>query len=162
MYRCEITASPRLWLLIDQVGQKLDESADMEQLTKAWMQELAFVHSASVVPREAVAGGREEMERKSGFCIEEETARQLSLAEGEKVKKLFYESCIHTVTRLAEGESLMGHVTLYARENGWEITGDAAGGERSRFDEPGGFCRTAYDARHLYRGGLWQVERRNH
>lgn len=39
LYRCEITASPRLWLLIDQVGQKLDESADMEQLTKAWMQE---------------------------------------------------------------------------------------------------------------------------
>ena len=127
LYRCEITASPRLWLLIDQVGQKLDESADMEQLTKAWMQELAFVYSASVVPREAVAGGREEMERKSGFCIEEEMARQLSLPEGEKVKKLFYESCLHTVTRLAEGESLMGHVTLYARENGWEITGDAVG-----------------------------------
>lgn len=127
LYRCEIGASPRLWLLVDQVGQRLDESKEMERLTQAWIQELAFVYSASVVPRKAVIGDDKEMERKSGFCIEEETARRLNLPEGEMVEKLFYECCIHTVTKLSEEESLMGHVAAYARDNGWEITGDAVG-----------------------------------
>ena len=127
LYHCEISSSPHLWLLIDQTGQRLDESKEMERLTQAWMQELAFVYSASVVSREAIMGDDKEMERKSGFCIEEETAKWLALPEGEKVERLFYERCIHTVTRLAEGESLMGHVASYARENGWELAGDAVG-----------------------------------
>lgn len=127
LHRCEITASPRLWILIDQIGQNLDESKEISDLIQAWMKELPFVYSASVVPRKAVVRDSKHMDRKSGFCVEEDMAIRLSLAEGEKVEKIDYKHSIHTITRLSEEEPLMEHVLNYAEENGLEITGDAVG-----------------------------------
>lgn len=127
LHRCELEASSCLWVLIDQEGQTLDESKDVEKITQAWMKELAFVYSASIVPGEAVARDDRMYERKSGFCIEAPMAQELKLPDGEGVKKIQYDCCIHTITKLSEEESFMGHVVKYAEDNHLKITGDAIG-----------------------------------
>ena len=91
LYQCEISPSPRLWIVIDQIGQYLDESKSTEALIQNWMKELAFVYSASIIPHEAVIQDNKLADRKSGFCIEEDMAGKLLLDDGEGVEKICYE-----------------------------------------------------------------------
>ena len=127
LYQCEISPSPRLWIVIDQIGQYLDESKSTEALIQNWMKELAFVYSASIIPHEAVIQDNKLADRKSGFCIEEDMAGKLLLDDGEGVEIICYEHSIHTITKLSAEGSLMNHVLSYAIEKGLEITGDAVG-----------------------------------
>jgi DNA-binding transcriptional MerR regulator len=127
LYQCVEESSPCLWLLIDQIGQKLDDSKEMEQVTQVWLQNLMYVYSASVVSADAILEADEDMERKSGYCIEERMGSQLNLPMQGKVMRVQYKNCIHTVTKLCEDAPLMEHVKIYTEKHHLQIAGDAVG-----------------------------------
>ncbi|MCD8083640.1 MAG: MerR family transcriptional regulator [Clostridiales bacterium] len=127
LYECRLEESPHLALLINQDGQVLDETPETENLVREWMGELAYVYSASVVRKDAILRDDRTMPRQSGFCVEKKQADQLGLFLEPPAQSVFYPACIHTVTRLTDDHSLLGHVLPFARKQNLEITGDAVG-----------------------------------
>lgn len=140
---CRVEASPQLLLLIDQDGQRLDESQDVREVWENWIQQLAFVHSAVLVAPEAIASGDEFAGRRSGYCVEQEIARQLELKISKRVRAFECETCIHTIAMRARENRCneLSYAADFARQNGLTLAGDAVGrclckvGESSCRDE---------------------------
>lgn len=131
LHRCEVADMPRLWLLIDQDGQRVDPSPALQEEVRAWMRLLPWVYAASVLDRSALLRPESVGARKSGFLVEADTAEEIGLSPGVRAVCLEGGRAIHTVTTLdrpnATTGNLLGHVLDYAQERGLTIRADAVG-----------------------------------
>lgn len=125
--KCQVEPSPTLWMLIDQEGQKLNETESVERVLCDWIKELAFIHSAVTVTPEAIVSKDKYAGRRSGFCVEETVAQRLGLPFCNGILKFYHEKCIHTVIVRAKGPSQIQYVIDYAKENNLQFTSDAIG-----------------------------------
>ena len=125
--RCVMEPSPALWLLIDQEGQHLDESASVSGVWENWIRELAHVYSAVVVDAEAIYRGSELEGRKSGYMVEEDVAKALGLAHNECVQRVQYDLCIHTIAKKEKiyKDNELRYIPRFAQENGFTLAGQA-------------------------------------
>lgn len=125
--RCVIEPSPMFWLLIDQEGQHLDESASVSGIWDNWIHDLAHVYSAVVVDAAAIYQGSELEGRKSGYLVEEDTALALGLAHNDCVQRVQYNLCIHTIAPKEKiyQDNELRYVPHFAKEHGYELIGKA-------------------------------------
>lgn len=125
-HRCEVVEMPRLWLVVDQEGQDVDQSPALQREVQEWMQFLPWVYAASVVDGELLHAARSGETRKSGFCIEEKVAQKLGMTPGPHTVILGECSAIHTVTALDRSgvipRDLLGYALGYAEGQGFAVT----------------------------------------
>lgn len=125
-HRYEVAEMPRLWLLVDQEGQDVDQSPSLQREVQGWMRFLPWVYAASVIDGEFLRTPREEWTRKSGFCVEEGVAGGLAMDRGAHTIALGGGRAIHTVTALTRPgitlEELLGYVLDYARGQGLDVS----------------------------------------
>lgn len=125
LHRCRLETSPTMLLLLDQEGDELNESREVEALLTIWLGELSSVSSAVLVDRRAIETENPDMGRRSGFCIEESLARRIDLPVNGAVIRLTERMCIHTVARRSDDDSAIDFVNRFAAENHLVICGDA-------------------------------------
>lgn len=125
-HRCELAEMPRLWLLVDQEGQDVDQSPSLQREVQGWMRFLPWVYAASVIDGKFLRSPREEWTRKSGFCVEEAVAGDLAMDRGDHTIAVGGGKAVHTVTALNRPgirvEELLGYALDYAREQGLNVS----------------------------------------
>lgn len=123
---CEVVEMPRLWLLVDQEGQDVDQSPALQSEVREWMRFLPWVYAASVLDGETLRGPRSEGARKSGFCVEETVAGRLGMARGVHTRTVGGCRAVHTVSALEHpdttSEELLGHALRYGAERGLKVS----------------------------------------
>lgn len=126
---CSMEASPVLWLLIDQDGQRLDESEAIKEIWENWIVELAFVYSAVLVDPQAIVNDCELDGRQSGYCVEDAVMDELGLKRNDCVARFECGLCIHTIAikeKINKGNELH-YVLDFMREQGLVFDGEAVG-----------------------------------
>lgn len=127
LFKCFIEPSPRLMFLINQESQTIDLSSKVNKILQAWMTELGFVYSSSIVNLSGILNDEIKQTRKSGFCVEYSPAQKLGLPMQEPVEEHFYPKAIRTITRMQDDRVLFSHAKKFANEHNLELTGDAIG-----------------------------------
>lgn len=124
--KCEIVEMPRLWLLINQKGQEVDQSAALQREVQDWMQFLPWVYAASVIDGGLLGMPKNWELREHGFCVEEETAEKLGMSPGPHTEMIGGQRAIHLITGLSRTcdtvEELLDRGLTYAREQGLTVT----------------------------------------
>lgn len=127
LHRCEMADMPRLWLVMDQKGQDVDQTPALQKEVREWMHFLPWVYAAVAIGGERLIPDSPYGEvRKCGYCIEETVAEKLNVPRGTHTMTAGGGRAIHTVTVLDRpgitvGE-LMDHALAYARAEGLTVT----------------------------------------
>ncbi len=123
---CEVVEMPRLWLLLDQKGQELDETPALQREIREWLRFLPWVYAASVLGEEMLQAPQVEGARESGFCVEETVAQWLGIEPSRHMRTVGGCAAVHTVSALEHPhtvpEELLGHALRYAEEEGLTVT----------------------------------------
>lgn len=131
LHKNETCIQPELLVLVDQNGQSLDLSPDLEQDVEEWMRYLLFVYAASIIDTSVFAHPERPAVRKSGFCIERTVAERVGLNPGAHARVMGGGEVVHTVTQLNRKnptlDYLLGHSIDYIASNGLAVTGPAIG-----------------------------------
>ena len=126
-HRCEMADMPRLWLVMDQKGQNVDQTPAPQKEVQEWMHFLPWVYAAVAIEGERlVPDSPYEEARECGYCIEEPVAGTLGVPRGLHTRVMGGGRAIHTVTALDRpgitvGE-LLGYALDYARDKGLTVT----------------------------------------
>ena len=126
-HRCEIADMPRLWLVVDQEGQIIDQSPALQKEVRDWMRFLPWVYAATVIGGEELPGASPyETVRKCGFCIEETVAEELDMSRGIHTVTVGGCRSVHTVTALDRPgitvEEMLGYAIDYACKERLTVT----------------------------------------
>ena len=130
LWTCELTQSPPLWVIVNQKGQQVDESAALSQQIGAFMRRLPQVFPTVIRPKECLTGGQPgalARERLCGFgCFSGEGGVQ-----GDFHRYFPSTLCVHTFVRMDDAtqryEALFAHCLDYIRANRLEMAQDAYG-----------------------------------
>lgn len=130
LWTCELTQSPPLWVIVNQKGQQVDESAALSQQIGAFMRRLPQVFPTVILPKECLTGGQPgalARERLCGFgCFSGEGGVQ-----GDFHRYFPSTLCVHTFVRMDDAtqryEALFAHCLDYIRANRLEMAQDAYG-----------------------------------
>lgn len=131
LFKCEEVMSPELFMVINQKGQELDISDGVLNQLNQWAPYLPFIYNSSIVCREALLNEDKTYPRKSGYCIDVVTAKELGLFIGSEVKLFPSRRCIHTIVVLDSidmtARKIFPHIIEYLKEHGLSVESDIFG-----------------------------------
>ena len=130
--RYELTENPPLLLFTNQLGQTLIEGEAVEAQVQQWSPQLDIVSSATIIPAGLLNDPASDLQRDSGFCIAEKTARVFDLPYDPAAVRLIPSTlCLHTVIRVHAPDISLAECApglfAYVREMGLRFAGDAVG-----------------------------------
>lgn len=130
LWTCELVQSPALWVIVNQRGQQVEESAALSAQIGTVMRRLPQVFPAVILSKECLEKG------KNGTLVRERQCGFGYFSGEEPLQSSFYRyfppvPCVHTFVRMDDTtqdyEGMFAQCLAYIRDNGLELSQDAYG-----------------------------------
>ena len=127
--RCQVERSPELICYLNRFNNDYDNSPELQQLSRSWLDYMPFTQRYFEIPQEGLLGDADDF--AWGFSLSSAYAELLEVPLRPPVKRLNAKTCLHSAFQSSGKNAFspkhLGFMLDYAANHKYQVTGGAMG-----------------------------------